>query len=170
MEQISENIFLRPAVLGDIPSILSLLSQARQYQKISGFPQWGEDYPGEQRIREDIDCASGFCLCVNNETSGYVALFKGDREYEELQLVPASLSCLVIHRMALSNSYRSMGLGKIFFDKIHSLAQSLAVGCVMFDTGINNAPMKRLAVKSDYLCLGRTNFSWGPRLVFVRKF
>ncbi len=48
-------LFVRKAVIDDLPRIMEIFEHARQFMKQTGNPtQWGDSYPSEEVIADDI--------------------------------------------------------------------------------------------------------------------
>ena len=58
---------------GDLPQILKIYAHARAVMKASGNPtQWGDNYPPESMLRQDIACGR---LFVMEDAGGVYAVF-----------------------------------------------------------------------------------------------
>ena len=58
----------RGAVRGDLPQILKIYAHARAVMKASGNPtQWGDNFPPQELLKEDIDSNRLFLYVVNGQ-------------------------------------------------------------------------------------------------------
>ena len=58
---------IRPAALDELPAIIPLYTQARQFMRKTGnLNQWIGGYPSEEILRGDI-AKNRLYLCLNNE-------------------------------------------------------------------------------------------------------
>lgn len=61
------DIKIRNSRLEDIPRLEEIFAIARRFMASTGNPnQWAEDYPGEERLREDIASGDSF-VCVKDD-------------------------------------------------------------------------------------------------------
>lgn len=157
---------LRPATAADIPTIMPIMRQAREYQLRCGAPQWGEGYPGAAVIAADIARGTAVVLCVAGNVAGYAALLTDDPGYRGIALWDDTTPYCAIHRMALSDTYRGHGLGAAFFREIERHVAVWPICELRFDTGLRNRPMQSLAAALGYERLGSALFSWGERLAY----
>ena len=68
----------RGAVRGDLPQILKIYAHARAVMKASGNPtQWGDNFPPQELLEEDIDSNRLFLYVVNGRSRPYLHLFWG---------------------------------------------------------------------------------------------
>ena len=68
----------RGAVRGDLPQILKIYAHARAVMKASGNPtQWGDDFPPQELLEEDIDSNRLFLYVVNGQIEAVFAFILG---------------------------------------------------------------------------------------------
>ena len=68
----------RGAVRGDLPQILKIYAHARAVMKESGNPtQWGDSYPPQEMLEEDIDSNRLFVYTVNGRLEAVFAFILG---------------------------------------------------------------------------------------------
>ena len=68
----------RGAVRGDLPQILKIYDHARAAMKGSGNPtQWGDNYPPQEMLEEDIDSNRLFVYVVNGQIEAVFAFILG---------------------------------------------------------------------------------------------
>ena len=87
----------RGAVRGDLPQILKIYARARAVMKASGNPtQWGDNFPPQELLEEDIDSNRLFLYVVNGQIEAVFAFILGaDPTYaaiEDGQWLGTSLS------------------------------------------------------------------------------
>lgn len=154
----------------DVAVILRILADGRAAQRMQGFMQWSDDYPGEDVIADDISLGAGRIMHDGTSPAGYAALILSDPAYGCLDnLRSCSGSYAVVHRLALAGSYRGKGLSVVFMRLLEEDARSRGVRMMYVDTGEKNAVMRHLMDKLGYLSLGEHTFSWGNRLAFGKR-
>lgn len=164
------SIELRGATEEDIQIILNICDDARCFQRNSGFPQWSDGYPSREVIENDIAAAIGFIILANGKIIGYCVIdCNGDKDYDEASgLWNFHGAYAAIHRLALSHDARGRHLGKPSLECILDFIANQYIYNVRVDTGVENAPMKRLLASLDFVCRGEYNFSWGQRLAYEK--
>lgn len=160
---------LRKATHSDTASILQIMSQARDAQRKAGFFQWADNYPSVETIESDISNEIGYILDDEGSDVGYIVIAFDDQEYNNhSEIWNTSIKYAVLHRIAISDSYRGQGISGILFDLSETLIASLGVFCIRIDTGIENLPMRHILSSRSYTCLGVCDFIWGKRLAYEK--
>ena len=108
----------RKATVQDIPGILSLFEQAREYFRMNGIDQWQDGYPDEEALDEDLKAGCGWTFYNEGKLCAYAAIIDAeDENYREMvsgQWI-SDRPYFVIHRIAVSNDCKGQGLaGQIF--------------------------------------------------------
>ena len=68
----------RGAVRGDLPQILKIYAHAREAMKEAGNPtQWGDSFPPQELLEEDIDSNRLFVYVVNGQIEAVFAFILG---------------------------------------------------------------------------------------------
>ena len=109
----------RGAVRGDLPQILKIYAHARAVMKASGNPtQWGDDFPPQELLEEDIDSNRLFLYVVNGQIEAVFAFILGaDPTYaviEDGQWLDDTLPYGTVHRLASAGKQK--GVGKAVLD------------------------------------------------------
>ena len=157
---------IRLAETNDLPRLLEIYDTARSFMRRNGNPtQWPQDYPGQQRLLEDIAqqrlygieeqgrlCAC-FMLCAGPDET-YAVITDGSWSRER----PYG----VLHRVAGDGTYRGV------------VARCVAFAAERFDylridTHEDNLPMQRALAKEGFCYRGRITAHDGtPRLAYDR--
>ena len=76
----------RGATRKDLPQILKIYAHAREVMRASGNPtQWGDHFPPEEQLAEDIDANRLFLYLVNGQLEGVFAFILGsDPTYQTI--------------------------------------------------------------------------------------
>ena len=104
----------RGAVRGDLPQILKIYAHARAVMKASGNPtQWGDDFPPQELLEEDIDSNRLFLYVVNGQIEAVFAFILGaDPTYaviEDGQWLDDTLPYGTVHRLASAGKQKGVG-------------------------------------------------------------
>ena len=101
----------RGAVRGDLAQILKIYAHARAAMKESGNPtQWGDNFPPQELLEEDIDSNRLFLYVVNGQIEAVFAFILGaDPTYaaiEDGQWLDDTLPYGTVHRLASAGNLR----------------------------------------------------------------
>ncbi len=164
-------IDLHKATPSDIPAIMNICDDARQFQREIGFRQWADGYPSVEVISSDISAAKGFLITEEDAVVGYCVIdLNGDKEYDMRKDIWTDAEpYAAIHRLALSRNVRGKGYSKRVLERILKYIAGLGIRSVKIDTGVANTPMQRLLASTGFTCRGKYAFTWGERLAFDLK-
>ena len=142
----------RGAVRGDLPQILQIYAHAREAMAASGNPtQWGDNFPPQELLEEDIDSNRLFVYVVNGQLLGVFAFILG-----------ASLGLGTIHRLASSG--KSKGVASAVIEWCLEHCQSLRA-----DTHADNQIMQHLLEKNGFTRCGIIHVADGtPRIAYQK--
>ena len=103
----------RGAVRGDLPQILQIYAHAREAMAASGNPtQWGDNFPPQELLEEDIDSNRLFVDVVNGQLLGVFAFILGvDPTYQVIEdgaWLNDTLPYGTIHRLASSGKSKGV--------------------------------------------------------------
>ena len=103
----------RGAVRGDLPQILRIYAHAREAMAASGNPtQWGDNFPPQELLEEDIDSNRLFVYVVNGQLLGVFAFILGaDPTYQVIgdgAWLNDALPYGTIHRLASSGKSKGV--------------------------------------------------------------
>lgn len=155
---------IRPATISDLPRILPIYQEARQFMRESGNPnQWGSDRPTESTLKEDIAKGQLF-LCTDKEET--VCVFAYIPGTDPTYLVIDNGAWLndapygVIHRIAVAT--RGKGVATYCFQWALAQCPNLRI-----DTHSDNIPMQAALRKNGFAQCGIIYLSNGdPRIAF----
>ena len=136
----------RGAVRGDLPQILKIYAHARAVMKASGNPtQWGDDFPPQELLEEDIDSNRLFLYVVNGQIEAVFAFILGaDPTYaaiEDGQWLDDTLPYGTVHRLASAGKHKGVASAVLDWSMEH--CQSLRA-----DTHADNKIMQHLLEKT----------------------
>ena len=157
---------VREAALKDLPRILEIYDHARAFMREQGnASQWGNGYPSESLLREDIE-QKRLYLCVDGEALlGVFCYFYGDDPtyaYIENGDWLNTAQYGVIHRIAVAE--HGKGVAKFCFDYAFARCQNLKI-----DTHADNLPMQKSLLKNGFVRCGTIYLENGdPRIAYQK--
>lgn len=161
---------LQPATTNDISAIWIILQQAIARRKADGSNQWQDGYPNPDVVKKDIQNRIGYVLTDGNIIIGYCAVLENDEPaYSAIEgkwLTTGNF--LVVHRVAVSDAYAGMGMGKIMMEHIEELARSRNISSIKADTNFDNIAMLRTFEKLGYTYCGEVYFRGSARKAFEK--
>ena len=157
----------RGAVRGDLPQILQIYARAREAMAASGNPdQWGDSWPPQELLEEDIDSNRLFVYVVNGQLQGVFAFILGEdptyKVIEEGSWLNDALPYGTIHRLASAG--KSQGVASAVIEWCLEHCQSLRA-----DTHADNKIMQHLLEKNGFTRCGIIHVADGtPRIAYQR--
>ena len=162
-------IYLRKAALSDIPSVMPIIVQAREFLGKSGSDQWQAEYPAQSDIENFIHKDVGYVLIVGEEVAGFCAVITGeDTQYTKIykgKWLNDNLDYVTVHCLALSDQYRGLGLTKYLFSNIFTLMQARGYKDFRVDTHPDNAVMQAVFEREGFEKRGMV-FYEGERIAY----
>lgn len=158
---------IRKTNLNDLSPVLSIYQKARQFMKNNNNPdQWGDDWPSEERIRQDINEGISYVVCSENKIYAVFAFIIGiDNTYLDIREGKwlSNKEYGTIHRLA--SSFETKGIFPFIqteLEKNHQINFRI-------DTHKNNQPMRRQILKTGYKYCGIiTPIEGGERLAYEK--
>ena len=157
---------VRRATYADLPAVLEIYAQARQYMKESGNPnQWGDTYPPACVVEEDISLGRCYVCMDGDEMAGVFCFFKGTDPtyaviYEGDWLNDRPYG--VMHRVAVAK--RGRGVAQGCFDYAMEQCESLRI-----DTHRDNKPMQSALQKNGFVYCGIIYLANGAERLAYQK-
>ena len=156
----------RGAVRGDLPQILQIYAHAREAMAASGNPtQWGNNFPPQELLEEDIDSNRLFVYVVNGQLLGVFAFILGaDPTYQVIEdgTWKSAAPYGTLHRVAGDGEVHGL------FGQMVAFAWA-NIPHLRIDTHENNAVMRHLVEKHGFQRCGVIYLEDGaPRIAFER--
>lgn len=162
----------RKANKTDINEIMDIIQQAQAYFKTSGIDQWQNNYPNEQTISNDIDKGNSYVLTKDNQVVATAAIiFDKDITYDNIYEGQwlSDNEYAVIHRIAVDNRYKGLGLATEIIKKVEQFCANNGVKSIRIDTHEQNLSMQRLLKKSDFKYCGVIYLQEGNKRIAFEK-
>lgn len=143
----------RKSVKTDINGIMDIITQAQDYFKKAGIDQWQDNYPNVKTINGDIDDKNSYVLLKDGEIVATAAItFDGEPTYNNIyegEWITNS-EYAVIHRIAVDNNHKGLGLSSKIIKKVEELCLSRGICSIKVDTHEKNIPMQKLLKKNGF--------------------
>ena len=157
----------RGARRADLDAILKIYARARQAMADSGNPtQWGDHFPPQELLEEDIDSNRLFLYLVNGELEGVFAFILGpDPTYariEDGKWLNDTLPYGTIHRVAGDGTVHGLFTACMDFCKRR-------MSHLRIDTHRDNAIMQHVILKNDFTRCGVIHIASGAERIAFEK-
>lgn len=143
----------RKTVKADVDNVMVVIKQAQEYFKEKGIDQWQNNYPNSDTINNDISNGHSYVLLKDDNIVATVAVsFDGEITYNNIHggkwLTDDKYA--VIHRIAVDNTYKGLGLSSEIIKRIEELCLSKDVHSIKVDTHKENLPMQKVFKKNNF--------------------
>lgn len=160
------------ATLNYEEAVWKLLQKAIVKRKNEGSNQWQDGYPNPEVIANDIAMHNAYIiLSAQGSLMGYFALsFTVEPAYEKLKTgwQTQNQPYAVVHRLALTQQPKIMGLATWVCQQIEHLVIDEGIKSIKVDTNFDNAPMLHLFDKLGYVYAGEVYFRGSARRAFEK--
>jgi len=161
----------RKATNDDLAKAWDIVRNARDRMIAIGRKQWTATYPSAEIIAKDIDDGNAFVIADGENIAAYGCItLNGEPEYSN-PLCEWSIDgdYIVVHRLAVSESYRCKGLARMFFAEVEAMALSQNVASLKVDTNYDNIEMLHLLPSIGFIRRGIVPYRKGERIAFEKK-
>ena len=143
----------------NIATIMSIINDAQKYLHSLNIDQWQDGYPNKIQIELDIKNEDSYIVLNDeNETIGTtVFTTKKEATYQNIEgnwLTPENAKYGVIHRLAVGDEYRKLGLAKFVFTECENRLKEAGVKSMRIDTHRDNLGMQHMLKKRSYKYCG----------------
>lgn len=143
----------RKTVKADVDNVMVVIKQAQDYFKEQGINQWQNNYPNSDTINNDIVNGHSYVLLKDDNIVATVAVsFDGESTYNNIYDGKwiTNDKYAVIHRIAVDNTYKGLGLSSEIIKKVEELCVINNVHSIKVDTHRENLSMQRLLKKNNF--------------------
>lgn len=156
---------IRKAQASDWDDIMQIYANARRFMKQAGNPtQWGDNYPPEDMIREDLNQGCNYVFAVDGRPQAVFAMIAGDDPTYQV-IDGAWLNddpYCAVHRVASRGEIR--GLARQVLDWCFEQCSNLRI-----DTHHDNLPMQRVLDQAGFTRCGQVWMEDGsPRIAYQK--
>lgn len=161
---------LRKAKREDLEQIMELIDNAKCFLRSQGVDQWQNGYPDKDCLEKDIEKEIGYLCMLDGRPAGYVCIdFNGEPAYNTLSgSWLGSQPYVVLHRLALSPSFRGRGLAASVFQAAEKMARSKDVHSFKVDTDSQNLIMRHILEKQGFVYCGTICFDNSEKIAFEK--
>jgi ribosomal protein S18 acetylase RimI-like enzyme len=143
----------------DIPAIMKIIADAQRYLASLNIDQWQDGYPDATQIKLDIKNDDSFIVLdeTNKIIGTTVFTTKTEHTYNQIEgewLTKKDAKYGVIHRLAVDNEYRKVGLAKFVFEQCEEQLKQQGIKSMRIDTHSDNKGMQGLITKLGYQYCG----------------
>lgn len=165
---------LRPTNAQDLHSIMGIIKEAQSFLASQNIDQWQDGYPGEDLFLKDISQDESFVVKSERKEIMATAMFttKPESTYSNLDgswLTPENTKYGVIHRMAVGNKFRNLGIAKFIFKECELNLQQNDIASMRIDTHEDNKGMQGLLKKLGYVYCGIIFLKSGDKRLAFEK-
>ena len=149
---------------------MGLIEEGRKYLKEQGSDQWQTGYPDRSVILEDIEKERGYLVTDGGAYLAYLCIdFQGEPAYDGLkgQWI-GNFPYAVIHRLAVSSSYRGKGLSQTVFSLAEKECLKHSVYSLRADTDVKNTIMQHIFEKNGFRYCGTVWFAGSDKLAYEK--
>ncbi|HVS93376.1 MAG TPA: GNAT family N-acetyltransferase [Mucilaginibacter sp.] len=157
---------IRPAVAGDIPGIMKLITEVVPVMRASGNFQWDDTYPNAAVFEEDIALGQLWVADNDGDIAGVSAITT--EQYPEYADVGLDINetAIVTHRLAVSPRYQGQGIAVKLMQQAEDVAISRGLKALRVDTNTANQATQKLFPKAGYRFAGEMSLHFRPGLRF----
>lgn len=149
---------IRKATKNDIPSIVSIMNEAKAYFKENQIPQWqnANGYPNEIDVQKDIDANGAWVVTHQDRVVAYSFI----REYMEPNYLHIEGKWLnndpyaVVHRTCVENSMKGKHISGMFIEKAKDICKENGISSIRVDTHEKNISMQKMLEKHGFIKTG----------------
>lgn len=160
----------RKACPTDIIHIWNIILEAKAEMERENRSQWDEYYPLISTIENDIEKEFGYVLHHDGKVVAYGAIsFEGESAYKSIDGTWLSDNpYIVLHRLAVADEFKGIGIAKVFFKQAENLAIGQGVHSFKVDTNFDNKRMLKILNKLGFKHCGVVKYPKGNRLAFEK--
>lgn len=148
---------IRKSTAQDIPMIMDIISEAKDYFKKHGIDQWQDGYPNEESIQQDIMLQQSYLLENQHEIIGTFCLsYLPETVYEAIEEGAwiSSLPYVTLHRIAISSKEKGKHYASLILEYIYQQASSRNIHALRVDTHEDNLSMQKMLLRNGFTYCG----------------
>ena len=149
---------IRHTKLEDIPAIITIYNQAKEYLKSQNVNQWQDGYPNKDSIFNDMQLQQSYVLVENGQVIGTAAIvLEIDPNYNYIEdgiWLTTKNNYYCIHRIAVDNSIKGNYYAYEFIKYAEHLAKNDGKESLRIDTHHKNLSMQRFLYKCGFIPCG----------------
>ena len=167
-------MIIRLSKIEDIPNIIEIIEDAKQYLASQKIDQWQNGYPNAHQVENDIKNGESYVVVDDKKEVMATSMFTTSPEptYKIIDgnwIMDENEKYGVIHRMAIKKAFKKFGLATFMFHEFHLQLLEKNIKSLKIDTHEENIGMQSLIKKLGYTYCGiiYTNYN-AKRLAFEK--
>lgn len=140
--------YIRRATKEDLPAIMAIIAQAKEFLKDNDNPQWQDGHPTTAMITADIDHGYSWVMIDGDRVVGTADLqLAPEANYEAIQdgaWAQVDEPYAIIHRVAIGAAASGHHLGELMFSNLITVGRLQGIRNFRYDTHRKNIPMQKL--------------------------
>jgi ribosomal protein S18 acetylase RimI-like enzyme len=170
-----QNIKIRPTKYEDITHLVHIINDAKTYLASQNIDQWQNGYPNAEQVENDIKNCESYVVINDKNTIMATSMFTLRKEptYKKIiegnWLISEDETYGVIHRMAIKNEFRKLGLATFLFEAFHQQLKDKNIQSLKIDTHQDNLGMQSLIKKLGYQYCGIIYTSYNAKRLAFEK-
>jgi ribosomal protein S18 acetylase RimI-like enzyme len=158
----NEELTFKKATLEDLNEVYQVIQNAIIEMKRDNIPQWDDQYPNRDILKEDIEKEQLYIVTLNSSIiTVYVLNEEYDEQYRNGNWSSDKLSFRIIHRLCVNPNYQNMGLGGKVLNHIEQELKDNGIQSVRLDVFSKNPFALRLYEKLGYQKVGEAYWRKG---------
>ncbi len=158
-KQHNHKMKIQNATTAHLPAIMNIVKEAQAYLASLQIDQWQDGYPTQELFERDVDNKECFVITNDqNEVMGTVMFsIRPEPTYTQIDghwIIPVNEPYGVIHRLAVSNRFRSTGMARFVFDYFENMLKEQGISNLKIDTHPDNQGMQKLIKNRGYAYCG----------------
>ena len=165
---------IKHATLDNVPIIMEIINDAKEYLASLGIDQWQNGYPNAVQIEQDISNRESYVVFNEQDKIVATSMFTTNPEptYKKIDgnwIINQTEKYGVIHRLAVKKEFRNLGLASVLFEEFHQQLKNNHIKSLKIDTHEDNISMQQLIKKIGYVYCGIIYTSYkAKRLAFEK--
>ena len=166
---------IRLSTIDDIPRIMVIINDAKALLKSLNIDQWQNGYPNQAQVENDIVNKESYVIFNDENKILATTMFTTRKEptYKKVidgnWFIDESLTYGVIHRLAIAEEFRGMGIAKFVFEELHQNLIQQNIKSLKIDTHEENLGMQSLIKKMGYKYCGIIYTNYGAKRLAFEK-
>ncbi|WP_029071157.1 GNAT family N-acetyltransferase [Kandleria vitulina] len=149
----------RKATIQDLPSICTLIEDAKTLMRKQGIYQWNEYYPHKNDFEEDIKNNNLYLAEEDELLAVYSINEECDEDYNQFKW--STDHYCVLHRLCVSPNRQGNGIGKTVLSQIEKQAKDMGYDAIRLDVFSLNPYARRLYEKNGFIKRGHAHWHMG---------
>ena len=158
----------------DIPAIIAIINDAKEYLASQKIDQWQNGYPNAEQVANDIKNNESYVVINDENEVIATAMFTTNPEptYKIIDgnwNIDENEKYGVVHRMAIKKEFRKFGLATFMFHEFQMQLLEKKIKSLKIDTHEKNLGMQALIKKLGYTYCGIIYTNYHAKRVAFEK-